>query len=133
MKILGIDFGQRKIGLAITEGFLAEPLGIIEIKNCPTKRDLASPEQLGISRICQEQDIEKIVIGLPEGRLAAKVEKFASQLGKLTDLPVEFQDETLTSQEAVAKMREIGKKLKDEDAIAAALILQGYLDRKDNV
>ena len=118
MKILGIDFGQRKIGLAITEGFLAQPLGIIEIRNW----------KLGISRICQEQDIEKIVVGLPEGRLATEVKKFASQLGKLTDLPVEFQDETLTSQEAVAKMREIGKKLKDEDAIAAALILQSYLD-----
>jgi len=126
MKILGIDFGQRKIGLAITEGFLAQPLGIVSISNIKNKQSLLLRNK--ILNICQRQEIEKIVVGLPEGRLATEVKKFASQLGKLTDLPVEFQDETLTSQEAVAKMREIGKKLKDEDAIAAALILQSYLD-----
>lgn len=123
MRILGIDFGEKKIGLAISEGMLAEPLGIISITN----------DQLPIIKLCQREKIEQIVVGLPEGRLAARVKKFASELAKLTGLPVEFQDETLTSQDAIAKMKEIGKKIKDEDAIAAALILQSYLDKGENV
>lgn len=119
MKILAVDFGLVKIGLAISEGTLAEPLGIIDIRNW----------ELGISRICQEQKIEKIVVGISEGKMAEKTREFGRGLGKTTGLPVEFQDETLTSKEAIAKMKEIGKRVEDEDAISAALILQAYLDK----
>ena len=118
MRILGIDFGEAKIGLAISEGDLAEPLGIIGVRDWESQ----------IRRICQEQKIEKIVVGISEGEMAEKTKKFAVELGKAINLPVELQDETLTTSEAVAKMREIGKKIKDEDAISAALILQAYLD-----
>lgn len=119
MRILGIDFGEKKIGLAISEGDLAEPLGIIGVRDWESQ----------IRRICQEQKIEKIVVGISEGEMAEKTKKFAVELGKAINLPVELQDETLTTSEAVAKMREIGKKIKDEDAISAALILQAYLDK----
>lgn len=118
MKILAVDFGLAKIGLAISEGALAEPLGIIDIRNW----------ELGISRICQEQKIEKIVVGISEGKMAERQKEFAKEIEKIAGLPVEFQDETLTTSEAIAKMKEIGKRVKDEDAISAALILQSYLD-----
>ncbi len=121
MKILGVDFGLAKAGLAISEGALAEPLGIIKISNLKSQ----------ISNICQEQGVEKIVVGVSEGKMAEKQKKFGEELKRVVGLPVEFQDETLTSKEAIAKMREIGKRVKDEDAISAALILQEYLNSKN--
>ncbi len=122
MKILGVDFGEKKIGLALSEGFLSEPLIVVK-KNW---------EKI-IPLICVEQEIEKIIVGLAVGRLEEKQRLFAKKLTSLTGLPVEFQDETLTSHDAVAKMKQQGKRIKDEDAVAAALILQAYLDSKENV
>lgn len=119
MRILGVDFGLVKIGLAISEGTLAEPLGIIKISNFKSQ----------ISNICQKHGIERIVFGISEGKMAERQKEFAKEIEKITGLPVEFEDETLTSQEAIAKMKQIGKKIKDEDAISAALILQAYLDK----
>lgn len=121
MRLLGIDYGEAKMGLAFAESPLAEPLGIIATRNWG--RD--------IPRICEEYKIEKIVLGLAEGQMAERQLKFAVKLRKLVDLPVEFQEEVLTSQEAISKMRQIGKRIKDEDAISAALILQAYLDRPE--
>ncbi len=122
MKLLGIDFGLKNIGLAMSEGFLVEPLGVV--KN--VKR---------IDRICQEHKIEKIIIGLSEGEMAKKTRVFGEKLARQTNLPVEYQDETLTSEEAKRLMIKIGKPKKKRqeqaDAIAASLILQAYLERKD--
>jgi putative Holliday junction resolvase len=121
MNLLGIDFGEKKIGLALATGPLAEPMGVIKISNLKSQ----------ISNICQEHGIEKIVMGISEGKMAEKTKKFAQELGKTVGLPVEFQDETLTTSEAIMKMKQAGKKVKKkkEDAFAAALILQDYLDR----
>mgnify|MGYP001598128320 CR=1 FL=1 len=118
MKLMGIDYGEAKIGLAVSFGELAEPLKIIRKPNLKDQ----------ITKICEDLGIEKIIIGLSEGKMAEKTKEFASKLASVVYLPIEFQDETLTSQEAVAKMREIGKRVKDEDAISAALILQTYID-----
>lgn len=107
------------MGLAFADGPLAEPLGIIATRNW--ERD--------VTRICEEYKIEKIVLGLAEGQMGERQKQFADKVRKLVDLPVEFQQEVLTSQEAISKMRQIGRKIKDEDAISAALILQNYLDR----
>jgi putative Holliday junction resolvase len=121
MNLLGIDFGERKIGLALAIGPLAEPIGIIDIRNWES----------GIVRICQKNEVEKIILGLSEGEMAKKQRKFAQELNELTGLPIEFQDETLTTNEAILKMKEAGKRIKkiDEDAFAATLILQSYLDK----
>lgn len=123
MKILGIDYGLRKIGLAISEGELAEPLSVVSNKQSVTNK---------ISKICQKQKVEKIIIGLPEGEIVEKVKEFGQKVADLTGLPVIYQDESLTSKEAVVKMIEAGKKREDrqrvEDAIAAAIILQSYID-----
>ncbi len=118
MNLLGIDFGERKIGLALAVGPLSEPVGIVK-----SLREIV--------KFCQEYRIDKIIIGISEGEMVKKQKKFARDLGRLMDLPIEFQDETLTTSEAIAKMRQVGKKTrgKKEDAIAAALILQDYLDR----
>lgn len=125
MSILGIDFGLAKIGLALADGSLAEPLGVISAKDDPVAK---------IKQICDFQKIEKIIIGVPEGKLAEKVRLFAEEIGQITGLPVEFQAETLTTREAQEKLRQTGRSAKKrrqiEDAAAAAIILQAFLDRR---
>lgn len=126
MKILGIDYGEAKIGLATSEGEIAEPLGMIEIRNW----------ELGIGNICRKEKVEKIVVGISEGKMAEKTREFGERLREITGLLVEFWEETLTSKEAVKKMIEAGKARRrrktDEHAVAACLILQDYLDNLPN-
>lgn len=128
MVILGIDFGLSRVGLAIADDSLAQPLGVVVNSSKLIDQLL---------EICRQNKVEKIVIGLPEGRLVKKVKKFGQELQVITGLPVEFQDETLTSKEALDKMIEAGKKRKarqeKKDAFAAGLILQEFLEKKKNV
>ncbi len=128
MKILGIDFGIKKIGLAISEGQLAEPYKQLKVKSSKSKVE-------EIKKICEKEGIEKIIIGISEGFMADQTLDFGYQLRKVTGIPVEFEDETLTSEEAKALMVKIGKPLKKRqkqiDAISASLILQNYLDRQN--
>lgn len=122
MKILGIDWGERKIGLALSEGSFAAPLKI-EKNNQDFQRK--------IRQLCQKEKVEKIVVGVAEGKMALKQKEFGEKLAQICGLRVEFWDETLTSQEALRKMIEAGtsrKKRRLEDAISAALILQSYLE-----
>ena len=118
-KVLGIDFGERRIGLAVAEGGLAEPLAIIEVGG-PLSR---------IVKICEQEKIQKIVLGLP--RDSQRVKNFGQRLAKETGLKVIFWDEALTSEEALAKMIQAGRpqrKRRHLDDVVAALILQEYLD-----
>lgn len=121
MRFLGVDFGEKKIGLAISEGFLAEPLGAVK-------------KVAAVQRICAQQGIDKIVIGLAEAAMALKTKRFGKQLTQLTGLPVVYEDETLTSQEAKKIMVKSGKPKKKRQrqthTIAACLILQNYLDKQ---
>ena len=124
MKYLGIDFGLKHVGLAVAEGPLAEPLG---------EKKYSQQEKLFnyLNSIIIKQQIDKIVIGLPEGRLADTVKNFADQLKQLTNLPIFFQDETLSTQEAKLKLiaaHAPQKKRRFDHSAAAALILQDYLD-----
>lgn len=124
MKILAIDYGRKKIGLALSEGILAEPLAVIK----------KEPQVLEkIEKICRVQQVTKIVIGLPESGIVNEIKSFANKLAEMTDLPVAFQEETLTTQDAIAKMIKTGKKRKfrqqQQDAVAAALILESYLEK----
>lgn len=111
----------------MSEGELAEPLGVINaIRN--TQYAIRK-----IKAICDKDGIEKIVVGISEGKMAEKQRKFGRELAKITSLPVEFQDETLTSKDAIAKMIQAGKRRKFrrqfQDAVAAAIILQSWLDK----
>jgi len=124
MKYLGIDFGLRHVGLALADGSLAEPLG---------EKNYSNLEELFnyLKRLGDEQEIDKIIIGLPEGKLAETVKKFGANLASLTNKAVIYQDETLSSQEAKNKLIEAGvpqKKRRRDHQAAAALILQEYLD-----
>lgn len=123
MKLLGVDFGLKKVGLALAQSGLAQPLMVV-----PTK--IALKKILSLS---QAHQIEKIIIGKPTGPIEEAAQGFGLQLGQLTGLPIEFQDETLTSQDALAKMIQSKKRKKvrtqQEDAWAAACLLEAYLEK----
>lgn len=127
VKLLGIDYGIKKIGLALAKNGLPYPF--LVVKNQPGIL-------VKLKRICQDYQVEKVILGLPEGKLVDKIFAFGQRLKEELGLPVEFQDETLTTHEAVVKMIETGKKKQArqifKDAFAAALLLQAYLKQKEN-
>lgn len=120
--ILGIDYGLKKIGLALATDGWPEPIGVEENRVGVLAK---------ISRLCFQKQVDEVVIGLPEGKLVSEVKHFAKKLQNLISLPVVFHPETLTTKHAIAKMIEAGKKKKvrqkKKDAFAAALILQSFL------
>ena len=122
MKILGIDYGKSKIGLAISENDLAEPY--LVLKNSNT---LA-----GILGIIKDNYIEKIVIGLTGGVIDEEIRKFGDEIKTKTNLPVVYADETLSTQDAQRVLIESGKSRKRrreiEDAVAAAIMLQCFIE-----
>ncbi len=132
---LGLDIGDKRIGVALSdpEGILASPLTII---NC--KGDTADVE--AITDIISQQEVKQVIVGLPRsmdgslGKQAEKVKAFTQKLCSHTEVPVDFRDERLTTVSAKRLMRAANaKKTKSKaryDAIAAALILQGYLDEE---
>lgn len=126
MNILGIDYGRRKVGLAISlSSSLAEPYKVIRYKH--TNQLIRQ-----IKEIIQELEIEKLILGVPEGAMALEINNFGDTLKKELEIPVEYSDETLTSLDA-QKLSQISgikrKKRKEmEDAYAASLMLQDYLD-----
>ncbi len=127
--------GDKRIGVALSDhiGILASPLTII---NC--QDDIADVE--AITDIISQQQVKQVIVGLPRkmdgslGEQAEKVKAFTQKLCSRTEVPVEFRDERLTTVSAKRLMRAANtKKAKGKvrhDAIAAALILQGYLDEK---
>ncbi len=136
-RIMGLDVGDRKIGVALSDpgGILASPLTIID--RVDEGKDINT-----ILEIINQRQVEKIIVGLPRsmdgsiGEQARKVEAFVQLLSQQTRLPIEFRDERLTTVSArrlmqAASTRKSKKKARD-DAIAAALILQGYLDEKQD-
>jgi putative Holliday junction resolvase len=126
MSILGIDYGKRKIGLAIsTEGKLATPLKVLRV----TSNDDALEK---IGSVLEEEGVGEVVIGISEGKIAKEIEGFAELLQGKSGVKVIFQDETLTTKDAQEMSIDAGikrKKRKEmEDAYSATLILQDYLD-----
>jgi len=137
MRIMGLDFGSKTVGVAISDQLLitAQPKEIIRRKEeNKLRQTLARIEQL-----ISENDVEKIVLGLPKNMNAtegARVEatyEFKEKLERRTGLPVVVWDERLTTVAAERAMMESGIRRENRkdyvDMIAAVLILQGYLDR----
>jgi len=126
MRILAIDHGDARIGLAISDegGMIARPLQIL--KHTAKKEDAEK-----IARIAIENNVEKIIIGLPlnsEGEMghqANKVKRWAEVLKAATMIPIEFWDESFTSEQAESLKHKRGEAVDDK---AAAFILQSYLD-----
>lgn len=125
MKYLGVDFGLKRVGLAISEGELASSWKTIEVKGLDAS--VAS-----MIRIIEAEKIDQVVVGMPEGETGKLVKKFIKRLqGK--GVNVVETDETLSTQNALKSMLEMGvprKKRKVNDAVAAAEILQNYLEEK---
>lgn len=112
MRILGIDYGRSKIGLAIAEGSLAEPWKVVKPGD--------------VKGILEQEKFDKIVVGVSEGVMGEESKKFAEALS------AETFDETLSTQDAQRLSREAGinqkKRRGMEDAFAASIMLQNYLD-----
>ena len=125
MSLIGIDYGGKRIGVAVSEsGTLASPHSII----ANDARLLARLDALG-----RELEAEMFIVGIPRRAKSAageaKFKRFAEELRQKTCKPVVLWDETLSSVEAEQRLRELGRKTIDDiDMYAAAVILQSYLD-----
>ena len=139
MRIVGLDVGERRIGVAVSDATrtLARPIGVLLAAGL--ERDAPRVAAAEVARLAGEEDgVASIVVGLPahlDGTASAmtpRVRQFAAELGRLTDLPVLLQDERLTSHEAESRLalREKDWRARKArlDAAAAAIILQDYLD-----
>lgn len=129
--------GERRIGLALSDplGYTAQGLNTIQIKN---------PEDVcdKLMDVIKEKKVELLVFGLPKnmngtlGPQAKKVQEYADKLKQLSGLPVDFEDERLStvSAEQVLLMADQSraKRKKAIDRMAAVIILQSYLDRNRN-
>ena len=136
-RVLGLDVGQRRIGVALSDasGVLATPLTTISA--VPQTQAL---ERIG--RLCAEHAVAELVVGLPltlrgeVGPQAEVVQKFAEALGAAVALPIHFFDERLTSAAAEQLLREMGVKAEKRklqiDQVAASIILQDFLDQRRN-
>lgn len=133
MKILGIDFGTKTMGLAISDdiGLLGHGIGVI--KRIDLHHDL-----LELQKNINYYRVDRIVVGLPLnmdgslGKAAEQVLTFVDNLKSTFSLPVDTWDERLSTVEAerILRSREMSrqKRRKTVDKVAAAIILQGYLD-----
>jgi len=134
-RILGLDVGSRRIGIAVSDplGITAQGLETLQRRN--KRADLAALE-----RVIREYAVREIVVGLPlrmsgdAGTQSEKMLVFAEDLRKRFRLPVHLWDERLTSAEANRLLREtdlsIEKRGKAVDRMAAILILQAWMEKK---
>lgn len=123
MKFLGIDYGTKRIGLAVSYGSLAEPFTIIENSELVIEKLLD---------VIQEEDITKIVMGISDRTMAEETRQFAEKLKKNVRIPIEFFDESFSSKQVQKKLIEsqtkMSKRQQPIDHFAAAHVLQEYLD-----
>jgi putative Holliday junction resolvase len=137
MAWLGIDFGSRRIGVALSHaGEIAEPHSVI-----------ARGDDLGtvverIARLAEEHEAQTIVVGIPKGGRVAPSDNlrhytlFAQLLRERLSADVVLWDESYSTTEAASRLRETGRRRRDAkeriDMLAAAVILQSYLDSRRN-
>jgi putative Holliday junction resolvase len=134
MRYLGVDLGRARIGLALADDVLrqAGPLRVVQRRG--DAKDLAA-----IAEAAREYEVGRAVVGLPlnmdgsEGPAARLSREFAPKLAAALGVPVDLFDERLSTFEAETRLRDRGISAKDArarvDAEAAAVILQGWLDR----
>ena len=137
MRILAIDYGSARIGLALGDptGTLARPLPFL-----PAKPDAKLARE--IVEIAKKNDVHLFVLGLPRnmdgtsGEAATKVQAFAAALKEATPLPIKLVDERLSTVQASRQLQESGKNTRKQrgqiDSEAACVLLQGYLDSQQN-
>ncbi len=130
-RILGLDIGDVRIGVALSDpqGILASPLTIIN--RTAEEADI----EVVVALVCQHQ-VGRVIVGLPLsmdgslGKQAEKVKEFVTGLCRHTEVPVEYRDERLSTVSVKRMVREFRKTGRGTryDAMAAALVLQAYLD-----
>ncbi len=133
-RILAIDFGLRRIGLAVSDPLGITAQGLDTLASKGRTKDLET-----LARLADQYEVEQIIVGHPlhlkggATSMSEKIEQFAKELEKRTGRSVELCDERLTTAEAETSLREMGtrraKGRKAVDRIAATLLLQSYLDR----
>lgn len=139
-RILALDVGRRRIGLAIAlEGSAAHGLGAL------VRRSLREDVER-LKRMAQERSVERFVVGLPlnmdgsESPMAREVRQFGERLRSETGIEVFYQDERLTSFEAEERLKQRGMSLKRMleakrqgavDEMAAVIVLEDYLEKAD--
>ncbi len=134
MKYLGVDYGTKRIGVAQSDesGTIAFPLSVV---------DAGSSAAAEVAALAKDNRIEKIVIGESHdlagnpNPVMKNIDLFKKELEALLELPVVYEPEFMTSAQALRQgldKRGAGNKKEDLDASAAALILQGFLDRTKN-
>ncbi len=133
MRIMGLDLGDKTIGIAVCDplGFTAQ--GITTIKRISIKKDIEE-----LKALCDKYQVESLVVGLPKnmnGTIGPQGEKVMNFCGKIKDnidIPIIYWDERLTTVAAHRAMLEAdlsrAKRKKLVDKVAATYILQGYLD-----
>ena len=134
-RIMGLDIGERRIGVALSDSLriIAGALTVVE----RVTDDAALKQIIDLAR---ENEAERIVVGMPRsmdgslGKQAQAVQSFVDLLKERTDIPVVTWDERLSTVAAERTLLETGmkreKRKKHRDSLAAAIILQGYLDRE---
>ena len=133
MRVLALDMGDKRVGVAISDPsqVLARSLKVIQ-------RGSPQGDFAAVSHLVEEHEVERVVVGYPRsldgtvGEQAEKVERYAEGLAKALDVPVVLWDERFSTVSAERLMREAGlrgrKRRERVDAVAAAVILQDYLD-----
>lgn len=133
-RYLGVDYGTKRIGLAISDGLglTARPLEVV------SRPDL----ERALRRIVDEYPVAEVVVGLPtalgghEGDSATAARKLGEEIGELLAIPVRYIDERFTSRMAESALLESGMRRRDRketvDKVAAAIILQTFLDWKND-
>lgn len=140
MRIMGLDYGSKTVGVAVSDALQITAQGIEIVRR---KQENKLRQTLArIEELIVEYEVEKIVLGLPKnmndtvGERAERSLQFQEMLERRTGLPVVMWDERLTTVSADKAMMEAGIRRENRkeyvDSIAAALILQGYLDRCRN-
>ena len=137
MRVLAIDFGSKRMGIAVSDelGIIASPLEVIPAE--PSTQFLAR-----LREILEQKQVKRIIVGMPRqldgsyGPAAVAVREFVSKLKESVSIPIECWDERLTSAQANRALIEAGVRRKDRrgrvDKTAAAILLQSYLDHAQN-
>jgi len=135
VRVLGVDFGDRNVGLALSDmlGLTAQPLTTYRLRG-------GEEDARFFLELVREKNVSEIVIGLPvrldgtPGSRAEKTKEFAGWLKETLNLPIAFYDERLTTRQALQVMKEQRIKCRErrsvENQISASLILAGFLERR---
>jgi putative Holliday junction resolvase len=133
MRLLGLDLGEKRIGVALSDaqGIVTRPVEVIFRRS---KRE----DFEAIDRLVRKWDVERVVIGLPLtseneiGPQARRVKRYARELGRALSVPIDFVDERYSTVDALDVLRTAGHSRKKQrervDAVAAAILLESYLD-----